>query len=174
MTCVKTPSELFAVERSTQQMSLERVVLPDRSKVLQKHLGARWVAKPAQVPLMFMRRLMAILGPIIEMAGTARFAPGSLDGMREPPSKFVAPAANGFVTHRGATVQEQLFNVAQAQLKPEIPANGATDHHRWKAMAMIERFCLFYLSTLRDHICNVTKPSTHLTRSDRERDVVVR
>src|SRR5471032_2841246 len=65
MPCVKTLSELFVVERSAQQMSLEREVLLDRSEAREKHLGALWVAKPAQAPLTFTRRLMAILGPIV-------------------------------------------------------------------------------------------------------------
>src|SRR5258707_2986107 len=55
----------------------------------------------------------------------------------------------------------ELFAVersAQAQLKPEIPANGTTDHHHREAMAVIERFRLFHLPILRDHLGNVTKP----------------
>ena len=51
---------------------------------------------------------------LIEMPGTARFAPGSLDTMREPRAKFIAPAAHGFVTHHDAALEQQLFNVAQA------------------------------------------------------------
>lgn len=62
---VKTLSELFAVERSAQQMSLEREVLPDRSEAREKRLGALWVAKSAQAPLTFTRWLMAIFGPIV-------------------------------------------------------------------------------------------------------------
>jgi hypothetical protein len=92
------------------------------------------------------------------MPGTARFASHSLGAIREPRAKFIAPAANGFVTHHDAALEEQLFNVAQAQLKPEIPANGTTDHHRREAMAVIERFRLFHLPILRDHLGNVTKP----------------
>lgn len=56
---LKTLSELFAVERRAQQMSLEREVLPDRSKAREKGLSALWVAKSAQAPLTFTRRLMA-------------------------------------------------------------------------------------------------------------------
>jgi hypothetical protein len=96
------------------------------------------------------------------MPGTARFASLSLGAIREPRAKFIAPAANGFVTHHDAALEEQLFNVAQAQLKPEIPANGTTDHHRREAMAVIERFRLFHLPILRDHLGNVTKPPADL------------
>src|ERR1700761_1148586 len=65
MPCVKTPIQPFAVERRAQQMSLDCEVLPDRSEVREKRPGALWVAKPAQAPLTFTRRLMAIFGPIV-------------------------------------------------------------------------------------------------------------
>src|SRR5260370_4873910 len=61
----KTLSELFAVERRAQQMSLDREVLPDRSEVREKRVGALWVTKAAQARLTFKRRLMAIFGPIV-------------------------------------------------------------------------------------------------------------
>jgi hypothetical protein len=248
---VKTSSELFAVERRAEQMSLERKVLPDRSEVREKRLSALGVAKPAKAPLTFTRRLMAIFGPIVhagssldehvfdicqlrdaglrgritaqlvgdnlarrrartkhapeesfgcgrvapllqqdiefgavlvngsphhirftaqhheqlvEMPGTARFAPGCLDAMREPCAEFIAPAAHGFVTHHDATLEQQLFNVAQAQLKSKVPTNDTTDHHRWEAMPVIERFRLFHLPILRDHLGNVTKPFELVSR----------
>jgi hypothetical protein len=63
--------------------------------------------------------------------------------MREPDAKFIAPAAHGFVTHHDATLEQQLFNVAQAQLKPKVRVNGTTDHHSRKAMTVIERFKSF-------------------------------
>ena len=66
---VEALSELFAVKRSAQQMPLEREVLPDRSEAREKRLGTLWVAKPAQAPLAFARRLMAILGPIVHAGG---------------------------------------------------------------------------------------------------------
>jgi hypothetical protein len=40
-------------------------VLPDRSEVREKRLGALWVANPAKAPLTFTRRWMAIFGPIV-------------------------------------------------------------------------------------------------------------
>ena len=92
------------------------------------------------------------------MLGNSQFSPGSLDAMRELRAKFIAPAAHCFVTHYGATLEQQFFNVAQAQLKPEIPVNGKTDHQRREAMAVIERFRLFHLPILRDRLGNVTKP----------------
>jgi hypothetical protein len=58
--------------------------------------------------------------------------------MREPGAEFIAPAAHGFITHHDAALEQQLFNVTQAQLKPKVPANGATDDYRWKAMSSIE------------------------------------
>ncbi|OTP79252.1 hypothetical protein PAMC26510_06100 [Caballeronia sordidicola] len=36
--------------------------------------------------------------------------------------------------------KEQFLDVAQAQLKAEIPAHGATDDRDWKTMTVIKRF----------------------------------
>jgi hypothetical protein len=66
------------------------------------------------------------------------------------------PHQRRFVTHHDATLEQQLFNVAQAQLKSKVPTNGTTDHHRWEAMPVIERFRLFHLPILRDHLGNET------------------
>lgn len=95
---------------------------------------------------------------LIEIPGTARFASHSRDPLREPGAEFIAPAPNGFITHYDATLEQQFFNVAQAQLKPKVPANGTTDDHRWKAMSVVERFRIFISRILRDHLGNVTKP----------------
>src|SRR5579859_76766 len=75
----------------------------------------------------------------------ARISPDSLDPVHEPGAEFIAPAAHGFITHHDAMLEQQLFNVSQAQLKPEIPTNGTTDDHRWKAMSTIERFRTLHL-----------------------------
>lgn len=65
MPCGKARSELFAVERSAQQMSLKREVLPDRPEARQERLSPFGRAETAHAPLTFTRRLMAILGPIV-------------------------------------------------------------------------------------------------------------
>jgi hypothetical protein len=54
-------------------------------------------------------------------------SPDSLDSMREPGTQFSAAAAHGFITQQDAALEQQLFNVTQGQLKPEVPANGTTD-----------------------------------------------
>jgi hypothetical protein len=47
--------------------------------------------------------------------------------MSEALAKFVAPAPDRLVCHDHPALEEQFFDVAQAQLKAEIPAYGATD-----------------------------------------------
>jgi hypothetical protein len=63
--------------------------------------------------------------------------------MFEPRAKFIAPAAHGFVAHHDAALEQQLFKLAQAQPKPEVPVNGTSDKHRWKTITAIERFGIF-------------------------------
>lgn len=65
MPCDKALSELFAVERSAQQMSLEREVLPDQAEARQERLSPFGLAETTHAPLTFTRRLMAIRGPIV-------------------------------------------------------------------------------------------------------------
>jgi hypothetical protein len=55
-------------------------------------------------------------------------------------------------------LEQQLFDVAQAQLEPKIPAHRATDNDRREAVAMIKRFRFLHRITLRDGSGNVTKP----------------
>lgn len=102
---------------------------------------------------------------LIEMPGTARFALSDPDAMHELRAKFIASVAHGFVTHHYAAVEQQFFNVAQAQLKPKVPANGTTDHHCRKAMNAIERFVFFISRILRDHHGDVTRPFQLLSPS---------
>lgn len=65
--------------------------------------------------------------------------------MRESGAEFIAAAAHGFITYHDAALEQQLFNVTQTQMKPEISANGTTDDHRWKSMSVIERFRIFHI-----------------------------
>ena len=59
-------SELFAIERGAQQMPLEREILSDRTKARKEFLCAFQVTKAAHMTLPFARRLMAVLGPVVQ------------------------------------------------------------------------------------------------------------
>jgi hypothetical protein len=60
----------------------------------------------------------------------------------------------GGVADDNAAVEQQLFDVAQAQLKVEKPAHGATDDRCREEVAVIQR-----LRSL-DHVIYVTGPPT--------------
>jgi hypothetical protein len=55
-------------------------------------------------------------------------------------AKFVTPASDGLVCHDHTALEEQLLDVAQAQLKAEIPSNSAADDASREAVTVIERF----------------------------------
>ena len=80
--------------------------------------------------------------------------------MREARAEFVAPAPDRFVTDDHPALKQQLFDVAKAQLKPEIPSHGAADDCGGKAMTVIKRFCCLHHAILRDHLGNVTEPKS--------------
>lgn len=70
----KTPrfearDDLFAIERSAQQMPLEREVLPDRPEARQEGLGARGQTETSHAALAFPRGLVAVFGTVVH-AGT--------------------------------------------------------------------------------------------------------
>ncbi|CAB3810298.1 hypothetical protein LMG27177_07121 [Paraburkholderia fynbosensis] len=57
--------EVFAIERSTQQMPLEREMLPYRTETREECLRAVAVAKSAHATLAFAGRLVAVLRSIV-------------------------------------------------------------------------------------------------------------
>jgi hypothetical protein len=57
-----------------------------------------------------------------------------------------------------AALEQQLFNIAQAQLKTEEPANCLADNCRRKAVAAIDRFRFFHRDILVHRFANVTEP----------------
>jgi hypothetical protein len=81
--------------------------------------------------------------------------------MREARAELVGPASDRFVADNYPAFEQQLFNVAQAQLKAKIPAHSATDNGSWKTVTVIKRFCIRNQTILRDRHANVTKPSRH-------------
>jgi hypothetical protein len=76
----------------------------------------------------------------VEVPGGAQLPTRSLNAMREARAKLVRPAPDRFGTDDHAALKQQLFNVAQAQLKAKIPAHSATDNSSRNAVAVIKRF----------------------------------
>jgi hypothetical protein len=62
------------------------------------------------------------------------------------------------VRNRALTFKQQLLDVAQAQLKAEIPPHSATDDFGWEPMTVIERFRILHRSILRSRANNLTMP----------------
>jgi len=83
----------------------------------------------------------------------------SLNAMREARAELIAPAPDRFITDNDAPLEQQLRNVAQAQLKPEVPAHGAPDDHGRKTVTTIERLRFLHRVILRDSHRYVTAPS---------------
>jgi len=73
-------------------------------------------------------------------------------------AKLVTPASDGLVCHDHTALEEQLLDVAQAQLKAEIPSNSATDDTSREAVTVIERFRFFHRAILSDGPHNLTTP----------------
>src|SRR5579864_7983279 len=82
------------------------------------------------------------------------------DGLsgREARTELIAPASDRFVADDNPALEQQFFDITQAELKPEIPAYRATDDRRRKAMTVVKRFCILHHPILLDHLCNVTVP----------------
>jgi hypothetical protein len=74
-------------------------------------------------------------------------------------TKLVAPASDGFVRHRHPALEEQFLDVAQAQLKADVPAHSATDDLGWETMTGIERFRFLHHHILRDRPDILTTPT---------------
>ena len=77
----------------------------------------------------------------------------------EARTKLIAPASDRFVAVDNPALEQQFFDITQAELKPEIPPHSATDDRRRKAMTVVKRFCIHHLAILLDHLSNVTVPS---------------
>jgi len=91
----------------------------------------------------------------------ARLGTRHFHSAREARSKFVAPAPDRFIAHDNAALEQQLFDVAKAQLEAKLPAHGAADNGGRKAMTVIVRFRFRFLHRiiLNDSPSNVTVPS---------------
>lgn len=68
------------------------------------------------------------------------------------------PPPDRFVADHHAALEEQLFDIPQAHLKPAIPAHRATDDEFRKTMAMVKRLWCLHRLNLRASDLNVTMP----------------
>jgi hypothetical protein len=89
--------------------------------------------------------------------GSGRFHPAS-----KTLTELIAPTSNRIVRHNHVALEKRFSNVAQAQLKAEVPAHRATDNLGWKAVTVIERFRFLHRATLSDHAPNLTVPGIML------------
>lgn len=54
-------------------------------------------------------------------------------------AELVEPAPDGFVADHHAALEQQLLDMPQAQLKPEMLVHCATDDGTWKTMTAVNR-----------------------------------
>ncbi len=94
----------------------------------------------------------------VQMPCAPRLAAGNFDAMCEAHAEFVAPAADRLVTDNDTALEQQFFNITQAQLEPEIPPNRETNDCRREPVAVIKRFSFLHRVILRDYLANVTVP----------------
>jgi hypothetical protein len=79
-------------------------------------------------------------------------------------AKLIAPASDCLVCHGHTALEEQFLDVAQAQLKAEMPAHSATDDLGWETVTVIERFRFLHHAILRDRLSNLTTPAVEQKR----------
>jgi hypothetical protein len=92
----------------------------------------------------------------VEVPGRTWLATRSLDAMCEARTDLVAPAPNRLVASDHAALEQQLFNVAQAQLKPKMTVYCVADNRSRKMMTVIKGFCVLHSTILCDRSSNVT------------------
>jgi len=79
--------------------------------------------------------------------------------MREVRAELLAAASDSLVADDYASLERAFSDVAQAQLKPEIPTSRATDDDRGEAVTVVKRFCILHRKILRHRPSNLTIPS---------------
>src|SRR5258706_13346930 len=99
----------------------------------------------------------AYLGEIITYCPACR-SPFSPDAQAR--AEFLAPAANRLVADRHSTLEQQLFDLAQAELEPEVPTHRMANDRRREPVAVIKRFRFRHRIMLREHPANVTAPQS--------------
>jgi hypothetical protein len=81
---------------------------------------------------------------LVKVPRASRLAPRHFGALGESSAKLVAPATDRFVRDHDTTLAQQLLNVAQAQVKPEIPSNRTADDDAGEAVAVIKRSGLLH------------------------------
>ena len=136
-------------------MSLEREVLANRSEARQKRLRAIRIAEATHPTLAVTRRLMAIFGTVVhpctgfdeDVFDVCQFGDFGLRGRIT--AQLIGDTA----------LKQQFFNIAQAEMEPEVPPYRVTDDRRRKPVAVIKRFrSRRHRIMLREHPANVTAP----------------
>jgi hypothetical protein len=102
---------------------------------------------------------------LVEVPRAIRLTSRRFHPVREALTKLVAPAPDRLVCHGHTALEEQFLDVAQAQLKAEIPAHSATDDPGWETVTVIERLRFLHHAILRDRPNNLTTPSAGLWTS---------
>jgi hypothetical protein len=70
------------------------------------------------------------------VSGADRLPPRRFGALNETSAELAALATDRFVRDPDTTLEQQLLNVAQAQVEPEIPANRAVDDDGRGAVAV--------------------------------------
>jgi hypothetical protein len=95
----------------------------------------------------------------VEVPRATRLASHRFHPMSKALTKLVTPAPDGLVCHDYAALKKQFLDVAQAQLKAEIPPNSAAYDTSWETVAVIKRFRFLHRDILYDP---VTQPDNAL------------
>jgi len=82
------------------------------------------------------------------MPSAARLGPRRFGVLGESGAELVAPAADRLVRGHDTSLEQKLFDVAQAQAEPKIPTNRAADDDGREAVTMIKRFRFLYRALL--------------------------
>src|SRR4051812_20387234 len=98
----------------------------------------------------------------VEVPRATRLASRRFYPVRKALTKLVAPAPDRLVCNGHTALEEEFLNVAQTQLKAEIPANCLADHRCRETMTVIQRFCFLHCSILRHSLVNLTEPCRRL------------
>jgi hypothetical protein len=95
---------------------------------------------------------------LVEVPRATRPAARGFHPMSEALAKLVAPASDRLVSQDHPALEEQLFDITQAQLKAKIPTHGATNDWGRKTETVIQRFQFLHLVIRRDRPINLTMP----------------
>ncbi|CAD6516616.1 hypothetical protein LMG28727_01355 [Paraburkholderia kirstenboschensis] len=83
-----------------------------------------------------------------------------LCAMSKALTKLVTRSSDGLVCHDHAALEQQHFNVAQAQLEAEISSNRAAGDLSGKTVTVIARIRFLHRAILSDRPRNLTTPAS--------------